>query len=243
MTEYAFGIGSLFGKRTDTAVQGTSEFGTIKEVDIDLSFAVKELTGQFQAPVALARGAMKITGKAKAALISSPAFNSIFFGQTVATGTVLTQYRELGTPASNIITVANAANFVADFGVYNANTGVRQGRVSSAPTSGAYSVNEATGVYTFPSGTVTPMLISYQYNASASGQNVAIANQLMGSQPTFTMLLSESYNGKILNLQLNAVICPKLVMNFKNEDFMIPEFDFQASADSSGNIGTIWTSE
>ena len=31
-------------------------------------------------------------------------------------------------------------------------------------------------------------------------------------------------------------IAAKLTMNFKNEDFMIPEFDFSAFADSAGNI-------
>ena len=39
------------------------------------------------------------------------------------------------------------------------------------------------------------------------------------------------------------MIAPKLSLAFKNEDFMIPEFDFQASADSAGAIGNVWLSE
>ena len=65
----------------------------------------------------------------------------------------------------------------------------------------------------------------------------------MRSAPTFQLVLNEQYQGKTLNLQLNSVLSPKLSLAFKNEDFMIPEFDFQAAADAAGNIGNIWLSE
>jgi hypothetical protein len=62
MTQYAFGVGALIALRTDTAIATLAQFGTLQEVQLDLSFTIKELTGQFQAPAALARGGLKITG-------------------------------------------------------------------------------------------------------------------------------------------------------------------------------------
>lgn len=243
MTQYSFGIGACIAKRTDLAVLNSYEFGTLQEVSVDISFTIKELMGQFQAPAALARGGMKITGKSKAALINSQSFNNVFFGQTGTSSVTLFAYHEAGTPSTNTLTVANSATFAADWGVTNAATGVRMTRVASGPTAGQYSVNESTGVYTFASADNNPaVLVSYTYT-SAQGKTISITNQLMGSAPTFSLILSETYNGKILNLQLNSCISPKLTLSFKNEDWTIPEFDFQASADSSGNIGSIWFSE
>ena len=55
MTQYAFGVGALIALRTDAAGASPAQFGTLQQVQLDLSFTVKELTGQFQAPAALAR--------------------------------------------------------------------------------------------------------------------------------------------------------------------------------------------
>ena len=86
------------------------------------------------------------------------------------------------------------------------------------------------------------LLFTYSYTTT-SGNTLSLNNLLMGSQPTFKLVLSEQYQGKTLTLSLNAVVSPKLSLAFKNEDFMIPEFDFQAAADAAGNIGNIWLSE
>jgi hypothetical protein len=245
MTQYAFGVGALIALRTDTATATPAQFGTLQEVQLDMSFTVKELTGQFQAPAALARGGLKITGKAKAARISAANFNNIFFGQTLGTGNTLTQLNEAGTPAGtgHTVTVGNHSTFVADLGVAYAATGVMLVPVGSSPAAGQYTVNTGTGAYTFNATDAgTPMLFTYSYTTTA-GTSLALSNQLMGSAPTFQLVLNEQYQGKTLNLQLNSVLSPKLSLAFKNEDFMIPEFDFQAAADAAGNIGNIWLSE
>ncbi len=245
MTQYAFGVGALIALRTDTATATPAQFGTLQEVQLDMSFTVKELTGQFQAPAALARGGLKITGKAKAARVSAANFNNIFFGQTLGTGNTLTQLNEAGTPAggSHTVTVGNHATFVADLGVAYAATGAMLTPVTSGPAAGQYSVNASTGVYTFAAGDASAaLLLTYSYTTTA-GTSLALSNQLMGSAPTFQLVLNEQYQGKTLNLQLNSVLSPKLSLAFKNEDFMIPEFDFQAAADAAGNIGNIWLSE
>jgi hypothetical protein len=244
MTQYAFGVGALVALRTDVANAPPAQFGTLQEVQLDLSYGVKELTGQFQAPAAIARGPLKITGKAKAAQITAANFNTIFFGQALSAGNTVTQLNEPGTvPAASAYTVqvANHAAFVADLGVAYAATGALLTPVAGAPTAGQYAV--ASGVYSFAAGDAgAALLFTYTYTTS-TGMGVALTNQLMGSAPTFKLILSEQYQGKLLNLELNAVIAPKLSLAFKNEDFMIPEFDFQAAADSAGNIGNFWFSE
>ena len=94
MTMYAFGSGTLIGVRTDLANQTPAVFGVVQDVQIDFAFSLKELVGQYQAPVAIGRGAMKITGKAKLARIYSQTFNTLFFGQTQATGALLEEHEQ-----------------------------------------------------------------------------------------------------------------------------------------------------
>jgi hypothetical protein len=244
MTQYAFGVGALIALRTDIQSATPAQFGTLQDLQIDLSFTVKELMGQFQAPAALARSAMKITGKAKAARITAANFNNIFFGQTLSTGNTLTQLNEAGTvpgSAAYSVQVANHSTFVADLGVAYAATGVMLTPVSSSPSTGQYTVSS--GVYTFSSGDANAaLLLTYTYTTTG-GTSVALTNLAMGSAPSFKLVLNEQFQGKTLNLALNSVIAPKLSLAFKNEDFMIPEFDFQAAADAAGNIGNIWLSE
>jgi len=64
---YSFGSGVLLGTRTDIPNATPINFGLVQEVTIEESASVKELTGQFQYPLAIGRGAIKTTGKAKVA--------------------------------------------------------------------------------------------------------------------------------------------------------------------------------
>jgi hypothetical protein len=157
----------------------------------------------------------------------------------------LTQLNEAGTvPGSSAYTiqVANHATFVADLGVAYAATGTMLTPVASSPSTGQYTVSSG-GVYTFSAGDANAaLLFTYTYTTTG-GTSLALTNMLMGSGPSFKLILNEQYQGKTLNLQLNSVIAPKLSLAFKNEDFMIPEFDFQAAADTAGNIGNVWLSE
>jgi hypothetical protein len=93
-TSLAFGAGVLVG----TPAGGSPiQFGTLQEVSVDFSFSTKQLMGQFQFPVAAARGSGKITGSAKFANIDGPTLNQIFFGVTPTTGQKLWSYNEAAT--------------------------------------------------------------------------------------------------------------------------------------------------
>lgn len=246
MAQYSFGSGNLFGVRTDIANQTPTQFGVVQSVDLDFDFSLKELIGQYQAPVAIARAGLKITGKAAYANISAASFNNVFFGQTLSTGGSLTAIGE----SANIpttpfqVTVANAANFTKDLGVVFSLTGVPLTRVASAPAAGQYSVNETTGVYTFASAdTGKAVLISYNYNAASGASKISINNQLQGAAPTFLMTLAETYGSKVVNVTLNACVAGKLSLPLKNQDFTVPNLEFQAYADAAGAIGTITVTE
>lgn len=244
--QYSFGTGTLIGVCTDIADATPAIFGTVQDVGVDFEFTAKELYGQYQAPVAIARGEMKISGKAQFARIYSQTFNSLFFGQSAATGGILQAVNEAATVPSSSpyeVTVENAASFATDLGVFYAATGVQLTRTASGPAQGEYSVSAA-GVYTFNTADASQaLLINYTYESATGVTKIALANQLMGAAPTFQMNLTETQGGKIFNLQLNACVAAKLSLPFKAQDFTIAEMDFQAMQDAAGNIGTLTTSE
>lgn len=242
--QFGFGSGDLFA--VNNAANSTPiKFGTLQDVTIDLSFSIKELFGQYQFPVAVARGTGKIGGKAKFGAIDGRIFNDIFFGLTYAVGQQATAVDEAGlvptTPFQ--VTVANAANFVGDLGVRKATDGSQLVKVASAPATGQYSVS-AVGVYTFAAAdTGMSVLISYTHNVAASGHKILITNQLQGSAPTFRAVLTEKFENKALSLELYSCTAAKLGFATKMEDFVIPELDFAAQANAAGQIGLISVAE
>src|SRR6185503_9658169 len=132
-----------------------------------------------------------VTGKAKFARIFGAIFGDLFFGQTPATGQLTVSESEAATvPASTpyTVTVANAASYVDDLGVFYAagvNAGNRFTRVTTPAAAGQYSVNPATGIYTCSAADASaPLLVSYAYNLS-TGKKLVVTNQLMGSTPVF----------------------------------------------------------
>lgn len=241
--DYKFGSGVLIGTRTDLAVPTPRMFGILQEASVEFSFSNKQLMGQYQFPVATARGAGKISGKAKFANINADMLNDLFFQSTTAANEKRIAVNEAGTPTTNTLTVANSATFLSDQGVYNTITGRFMTRVASGPTTGQYSVSA--GVYTFAAADSNPpVLVTYEYSFTTTvGKILTIGNPLLGIHPTFSLLLAQTYNGRQMNLKLNACTSSKLSLATKLEDFLIPDFDFEAYADVSNTIGQISFSE
>lgn len=240
--QFNFGVGNLFAIPLGVTTPTPDRFGVVQDVSIDFSFSEKELYGQNQFPVAVARAKGKINGKAKFANIDATLYNDLFFGNTMATGIEAVAVDEAGTIPSPsgpyTVTVANSATFVADLGVVYTATGAKMTRVASVTVAGQYSV--AAGVYTFYSADAgLGVKISYTYTSASTGNEIPITNNLMGQSPLFTAVLSESFQGKVINVHLNKCMSSKLSLPMKNEDYTIPEFDFFAMDDGTGNIGTI----
>ncbi len=116
-------------------------------------------------------------------------------------------------------------------------TGLPLLQVASAPAAGQYSV--ASGVYTFAAAdTGKAVLISYNYTLAATGQQFTVANQLLGTTPTFQANFYTTFQGQAISLKLNNCTSSKLSFQTKLEDFVMPEFDFSCFADASGNVMT-----
>lgn len=254
--QLAFGAGALWGNRTDQTGSGIGpdQFGILQDVQIDWDWQTKELWGQFQFPLDIARGQGKIGGKAKFARIFGAIYGDLFFGQTPATGQLTVAENEAAAvPATGpyTVTVDNAANYVDDIGVQYAsgsNAGGRFARVTTPSAAGQYSVNLATGIYTLSAADAAAQLsVSYLYNNPTGGKKLVLTNQLMGYTPTFkaTFYTTKTTQGVPagLTLVLNACTATKLSLPTRIDDYEIQEFDFAAFADPTGAIGTISVNE
>jgi hypothetical protein len=244
---FQFGSGTLWGYPVggNLAANPTPiKFGTLQDVSLEISGSLKELYGQNQFAEAVARGKCKIAGKAKFAQIVGKHVNDLFFGQTMNTGqklTALDESQNVPGVAAYTITVTNSAQFVDDWGVRYSATGLPLAKVSSAPVQGQYSVSA--GLYTFASADAgVAVLISYRYS-SAAGVQLNVRQQLMGFAPTFQILLNEQYAGKQANLLLYSCVAEKLAWATKNEDFLVPEFDFEAFSNAGGQVMDLYLAE
>jgi hypothetical protein len=237
---YSFGSGVLIGTRTDIANATPVNFGLVQEVTIDETASVKELYGQFQHPVAIARGTIKTTGKAKVARISGLAFASLFYGVTPSSGQVATSFSEAAVVPANApytVTPANGTTFVDDAGLVYAASGLPLTRVLSAPAAGQYALSA--GVYTLAAADAgKALLVSYTYQLAATGQKFSVTNQLTGTTPTFQAQFYTTFQGQAVSLKLNNCTSSKLSLQTKLEDFVVPEFDFSCFADATGTIMT-----
>lgn len=239
-----FGAGVMIA--TPSGANATPvEFGLLQDVTLDFSFSTKPLMGQFQMPVAVARGAAKITGKAKFAELNGPIFNSLFFSSvTPVLGQDMWSYNEPGSiPAISTytVTVVQSATWATDLGVKFASNGNPLTRVASAPATGQYSV--AAGVYTFAAADQgKAVLITYGYTqtVSGSGSRFTITNPLLGPAPNFQIDFYQ-VNPNVTaqwSFRLFACMSNKLAIASKLEDWNIPEFDFEAFANGANQIGT-----
>lgn len=237
-----FGPGIVMVTRTDIANGTPINAGYAQELTIDFSGNTKELYGQNQFPLVQARGTIKATGKIKSAVLSAFAMNNMFFGGTLVPATGFAwSVQEIGTIPSTPfqVTVAQSAQFDADLGVTFSASGLPLKKVASAPTTGQYSVSA--GVYTFAAAdTGLAVLITYTYTiTTATSQKIRVANQLIGVTPTFQLDYYTNLNqpsSAPFAIRLFACVAGKMALNWKLEDYMMPEFDFGFFANASGNV-------
>jgi hypothetical protein len=242
-----FGPGILWLTRTDVSPSTPTNVGFVNEFSMDLSFETKQLYGQNQFALLAARGTAKSTGKIKAAALSGQALNSMLLGGTWVAGT---QYDATTSPSTAIPatpftitpTVPNTGTWNADLGVVNAATGEPLQVVTGTPAAGQYSV--AAGVYTFSSADHTSgisVLISFAYTwtTGAPGQNLTLANNPIGTTPTFQIDYKTTLYGATYYVRLFNAIASKWTMNHKITDFAMPEYDFEFFANAAQQVGII----
>lgn len=242
-----FGPGILYITRTDVANATPVNIGYINEFSTDFSFTLKELFGQNQMPLLVARGTGKLTGKMKAATMSGIAMNNIMFGDTWTNGT---EY-DIASSASTAIpatpfqitpTVPNSGTYESDLGVINAATAKPFTLVTGTPTAGQYA--HTAGVYTFASadnvsGISVIITFAYKWTTGSTGAFLTITNRPIGNTPTFQMDYKTALYGATYFIRLLRCVCNKWTMGHKLEDFVYPEFDFGFFADASQQIGIL----
>lgn len=248
-----FGSGTLIAKPVSgnlAANPTPMAVGTLQDCSVEISREIKELYGQNQMPVAIAPAKHKLTAKAKFAEILGKQWTDLVFGQTTSAAynafTVSPSTAIPTSPFQITPTVPGGGSFVEDQGVYNAATGLPFTRVSSAPTAGQYSVNEGTGVYTFASAdniSAISVLISFLYTVSTGGVKMTFGNQLMGYGPIFEANLIIQYNNQAALLRIFNCVCSKISLPTKNDDFVIPDFEFAAFANAAGNVFELDTTQ
>jgi hypothetical protein len=248
MTQFAFGSGTLIGKRTDIAGTPPALLGTLQDVSLDFDRKIEMLLGQYNMAVAAGGGEFKIAGKAKFARLQATQINNLFLGQTLTSGSMVEMTTgETDTVTAAAVSVANGATFLEDFGVFYASSGAQLVPVAASPTQGQYIAPSGSGTYTFNSADNGAAVVIYYSYSIASGNKITLANQLTGPLPLFEVSLKETFNyfgtNKDIVVKLNACVAPKLSLPFSSQKFTVAEFDFQAIADASNNIGTISLTE
>lgn len=237
-----FGVGKLWAIPSDDSTP--VEFGTLQDVSVGFSWDKKELYGSNQFPVKIVRGKGKIECKASFAEINGLALNLLLAG-TVSTGQKKVQTIIGAVPEAvpyEITTDTDAVNL----GVYdlsNPVVAVPMKLVPVSPAAGQYQFDKSNGKYIFSAADASKP-IKYVYKDTVSGGiTINLPNANMGTSPVFKAVLNGQLDGKQINLELNACVSAKLDMQFKLEDFLIPNFEFTAFADASGSPGNLTLAE
>ena len=249
--QLSFGPAVMWGERTDTTGSGIGprQFGLAQGVDLSIAFTSKELYGQEQFPAALARGQGKVTGKVKVPRINVRLYSDIFFGLTASVGKhTVSQYEAAVVPAVPPfqIAVANNATFADDLGVFYANSGDAFNRVTTPASAADYTVNLASGVYTFSAADASQAVrISYRYVVGNSGYNVLVTNQVQGTTPYFKMTIFQKVSPGAPGAGAQTLPWTVYLPACHSNSFTIPtaqdawtmsDFDFSAFADPSGLV-------
>ena len=242
-SEYAmFGVGSLFA--TDASTGITTKFGTLQGLSVDFSYDMKELYGSKQFAVATARGKGKVECKSTYGQLS-PQCLAQFFNVRATTGEELISDTvnatiPSATPYTITITAPTSGTLTGLVTVYNVSgsTPVAMTAVTGTPTTGEYSYSA--GVITFAAAD-EGIAIQYQYKYTlTTGNTITIVNSLMGTAPTFSMDFTSKLDSHNITISLPKCTSSKLGLAFKNEDFVIPDFSFQALATAADVVGYIY---
>ncbi|WP_321914816.1 hypothetical protein [Paraburkholderia sp. J11-2] len=237
---WSFGAGRLYYRPPG----GTPiKVATLQGVDIDISGSPKDLIGENQFPEATVRAGTKITGKVQSGRFDGRVISNLFFGASETAGTIQqgllvpveNQPAQIGADGT-VTPPLGSATFDTDLGPTDPKTGWAFKRVDENPAEGEYVVDIDTGEYTFDvASSGRSVLLSYIKSDASLGETTTIANDLMGEAPTFGLI---SYDKKIL-IELYSCQFSKLSLQRKNEDFLIPNMEFGASADDVLGVGRI----
>ena len=237
-----FGTGAVYAipNQGNLAANPTPQrLGVLQECSVEFKGDLKKLYGQKQFAAATARGKIDVTGKFKMASLDPNALNQLYFGQQANAGVNRLAADEPHLPGASVV-VAGSAAFVRSYGVVNGDTGLNMVLVGGTPAVGQYAIS-APGTYVFATGeTASQVLISYLAYDSTKGVTIGLKNQLMGYAPEFAMIVANFFRGKYFACELTSCTMGMLSIPTKQEDFWVIDGDFNANADASDNLGSIY---
>jgi len=221
------------------------QVGVIQNAKLTLGADIKTLFGQQQWPVDSAIGKRTIKGSFEFAQISNFLLSQGFTADPVTAGVVQDVPAEAhtipATPYQVTIAPPLSGTYLADRGVTYQATGAALIKVASGPTTGEYSVNISTGVYTFASADTTlGVFIAYTFSIAATGTTLTAANHAMGFGPVLSLDLwfpYENGNGGLegIGFYMPYVRLGKIDLATKVDDYTMYTTDFEAFAGANGN--------
>jgi hypothetical protein len=240
---FGFGAGALWGTPlTDYAGNAIANptpilFATLQDVSMDISFDVKELHGENQFPVDVARGKGKIQCKAKVRRINGLLLNNLIFGQTMTSSIV--------SDVHDVIGAADPGDAVPDhpdrpvvrhLGARSRRPqrlGNPMVRVASAPATGQYSV--AAGVYTLRRGRhgLIGSSSTSPTRRPARRRRPRRPERRDGRGAGFPLRPPQHARRRLPVGLAVQVRRDEADDSTKLDDFLIPEFDFSGFADSA----------
>lgn len=247
---FVFGPGQMNAVLTQYTDGTSPSVGTPVRLDVnqdltlDFETTIKPLYGEQIYPVALGLAAGKVSGKIKVGALSSSMLNQAMFGinGAVTTGQLLLVDAEAHTiPATPYqVTVTHVTGWI-DWGVRYSSTGLPLFRVASGPTTGQYSA--AAGVYTFAAADTTlGVLIDYEYTV-VTGNTVLVSNQPQGLVGIWSFRYQGVYGGRNVGLYLPNAVSNKFDWNAKEQDWAMPELDFEAFANPAGQVAYLYLND
>lgn len=245
MAQTKFGVGYLIGTakvdNTGAALANPQSFrfGVLQEISTDFSFETKMVYGATNFAEDFGRGKAKLAFSAKTANIDFDALAALHFGLPVTTGFQGLSAPEVFTAAATVtVTPPSSGVFVSCQGITDLN-GNRFTRVTASPTVGQYSVT-AGGVYTFNASDVGRALVRmYEYKVVGAGSTFTMTASVMGNAPEFSVMLLNDSKGSKQAISLQRCVSDKLTLPFKNDDFVIADFGWEALANAAGSVFTI----
>src|ERR1700679_457760 len=239
-----FGAGFLYAAPQTTSGNPAPnptphQVAIVQNVKFTIAGDIKSLFGSNQYPGDTAVGKRNIKGSFEFGQITNNIMSQLFFADAVSTGVVPT----ITDPATAIpgtpfqITPVNASHFIQDFGVVNATTGVPLA-LHATPTTGQYSVNTSTGVYTFAAAdTGNLVLITYSWADTAVGNTMVAGNHQMGWGPILGLDVVFPYDAPTpggMGFYFPNTRLGKIDVTTKIDDYTMYATDFESFAGSNG---------
>lgn len=236
-----FGAGELIARpKGGTPVR----VATLQGVDIDIGATPKNLIGSRQYAEASVRAGSTISGKIQSGRFDGRLISNLFLGASEVDGSI--QSGLIVPVTDEIVTIDDdgsatpklgGAKFDSDLGAIDLVSRGAYKWVKQDPAAGEYTYDEATGDYTFSVDDAgKKVALSYLKFDSTQGTTTTITNDEMGEQQSFELI---SYDKKGLFIQLYACQFNKATLQRKNDDYLIPNLEFDAYADDIRGVGRI----